>query len=262
MFSLSNDVSYFSNDSTENLSYMEEYEKLKSMLNLKNDLYFFDPIKYSFCKDKVMEMNQFTLADYMDLTDIDIESGCLDRVNKDLTNYTEQFDKINDDILSKQLGNVVFKPAMEIDELIKSFKEILLDNNIDKIFISSGSIHAMRYSLVFETFSQDELEAVKKHLAKTDITIIYGPFALLDEDGHNKFIKLLFELEGNVFSLKIDKDTNNYRNHFIYTHSNIERDKYHSIIFETAHREYLTRRNLIEIKSKKIIYMILFLVLF
>lgn len=244
---LNNTIPYFSEVPDTNDIYFSEYEKIKFDLKINNDLYFFSPYEYNSYQNEVMRMNQFTLADYMDLIDIDKDSGFFTRVSEDLSNYTKNLNNINKNILLKNSDNISFHPAMEIDELIKSFKDILLNTDIIKMFISSGSIHAMRYSLVFDIFDRDELEIVKKHLKNMEITIIYGPFALLWEDNSNNFIKLLFELKCN-FNLMLDT-TNNYRNHFIYTFN--KDSKCHSIIFETAHREYLVRRNIIEVRSNK-----------
>ena len=245
-FKLDKNIKYFSSDSNINNSYLEDYNKLKNNMGIDYDLYFFDPNKFK-CKSEAENLNQFTLADYMDLVYIDKISKYSKKTNDDLLKYTINMDSICNYILLNNSNNVNFKPAIEINELIKNFKNVLLDTSITDIFISSGSMHAMRYSWAFETFNEDDLSKIEQNLKNTNLTIIYGPFSLLEEDESNHFIKFLFDKKIN-FSLKRD-DSKDYRNHFFYT---INKNKEYCIVFETAHREYLIRRNIIELKSSNI----------
>ena len=88
---LNNTIPYFSEVPDTNDIYFSEYEKIKFDLKINNDLYFFSPYEYNSYQNEVMRMNQFTLADYMDLIDIDKDSGFFTRVSEDLSNYTENF---------------------------------------------------------------------------------------------------------------------------------------------------------------------------
>lgn len=242
MSKLSNNIKYFSHIEEENNYFSEEYEKVREKLNLKNeDLFFFSPDDYEGKEEDIRKMNKFTLADYMDLIDIDCSSGYKVNTKKDLINYSCSISDINDNILKANSDNVSFSPAVNLNNLIENFTKVLFDKEIDEILISSGSIHAMRYSFPFSSFSDEDKEKIKENLKNTKIEIIYGPFALLEENESNQFIKFLFDSKLNL-ELKRD-NSDKYRMHFFYTRKNNN----HNFIFETAHREYLIRRNIIEL---------------
>ena len=104
----------------------------------------------------------------------------------------------------------------------------------------------MKYSLVFDILNKEEKEKIKQNLQNRKITIIYGPFALLEDDNNNRFIKFLFEELDNRDNIFIQRDNNNEykRIHFSYKKY---KDCKQTITIETPHREYFMRRNYIEL---------------
>ena len=252
MFSLMQGINYFDKDEALNKECLEEYSKIKKSDSLSesnnNDLLFFNPEEFDFEKrEEIYSMNQYMLADYMDILYLDEKSN-KEEINKTVEyfeNYATIFNSLFENSSIKK-ENIGFKYAQKINKLIENFKSDLLNSDITEMYISSGSVHAMKYSLVFDILTEEEKEKIKRNLQNRKITIIYGPFALLEDDNNNKFIKFLFEELDNRDNIFIQRDNNKEykRIHFSYKKY---KDGKQTIIIETPHREYLMRRNYIEL---------------
>lgn len=249
MFSLGKGINYFDEDEALNNEYFKEYLTIKesdslSKNNNNEDLFFFNPEEFG-KREKVYSMNQYMLADYMDILYLDEKSN-KEEINKTVayfSKYANIFNSLLKDSSIKE--NINFKYGQKINNLIENFKSDLLNSDIDEMYISSGSVHAMKYSLIFDILTEKEKEEIKQNLQNRKITIIYGPFALLEDDNNNRFIKFLFEeLDNNNISIQRDNNNEYKRIHFSYK-------KYkncgQTITIETPHREYLMRRNYIEL---------------
>lgn len=250
MFSLGKGINYFDEDEALNNEYFKEYLTIKesdslSKNNNNEDLFFFNPEEFG-KTEKVYSMNQYMLADYMDILYLDEKSN-KEEINKTVayfSKYANIFNSLLKDSSIKE--NINFKYCQKINKLIENFKFDLLNSDIDEMYISSGSVHAMKYSLIFDILTEKEKEEIKQNLQNRKITIIYGPFALLEDDNNNRFIKFLFEeLDNNNISIQRDNNNEYKRIHFSY--KKYKKDGKQTITIETPHREYLMRRNYIEL---------------
>lgn len=252
MFSLGQGINYFDKDEVLDNEYFKEYLTIKNSDSLsKNsnneDLFFFNPEEFG-KMEKVYSMNQYMLADYMDILYLDEKSNKKE-INKTVS-YFEKYENIFNSLLkdSSIKESINFKYGQKINKLIENFKSDLLNSDIDEMYISSGSVHAMKYSLVFDILTKEEKEKIKQNLKNRKITIIYGPFALLEDDNNNRFIKFLFEeLDNDNISIQRDNNNEYKRIHFSYKKY---KDGRQTITIETPHREYLMRRNYIELDIK------------
>ena len=253
MFNLELNTKYFDKSEDLNKEYLKEYLKIKKSDSLSRnndvkDLFFFNPEKFGEeNREEIYSMNQYMLADYMDILYLDEKSN-REELNKTIEyfkNYTTIFNSLFENSSIKK-ESISFKYAQKINKLIENFKFDLLNSDITEMYISSGSVHAMKYSLVFDILNKEEKEKIKQNLQNRKITIIYGPFALLEDDNNNRFIKFLFEELDNRDNIFIQRDNNNEykRIHFSYKKY---KDCKQTITIETPHREYFMRRNYIEL---------------
>lgn len=250
MFNLELNTKYFDKSEDLNKEYLKEYLKIKKSDSLSRnndikDLFFFNPEKFGEeNREEIYSMNQYMLADYMDILYLDEKSN-REELNKTIEyfkNYTTIFNSLFENSSIKK-ESISFKYGQKINKLIENFKFDLLNSDITEMYISSGSVHAMKYSLVFDILTEEE--KIKQNLQNRKITIIYGPFALLEDD-NNRFIKFLFEELDKKDNIFIRRDNNDKyeRIHFSYKKY---KDGKQTITIETPHREYLMRRNYIEL---------------
>lgn len=251
MFNLELNTKYFDKSEDLNKEYLKEYLKIKKSDSLSRnndikDLFFFNPEKFGEeNREEIYSMNQYMLADYMDILYLDEKSN-REELNKTIEyfkNYTTIFNSLFENSSIKK-ESISFKYGQKINKLIENFKFDLLNSDITEMYISSGSVHAMKYSLVFDILTEEE--KIKQNLQNRKITIIYGPFALLEDDNNNRFIKFLFEELDKKDNIFIRRDNNDKyeRIHFSYKKY---KDGKQTITIETPHREYLMRRNYIEL---------------
>ena len=253
MFSLRQGINYFDKNEALNKECLEEYLKIKKSDSLSRnndikDLFFFNPEKFGEDnREEIYSMNQYMLADYMDILYLDEKSN-KEEINKTVKyfeNYASIFNSLFENSSIKK-ESISFKYAQKINKLIKNFKYDLLNSDITEMYISSGSVHAMKYSLVFDILTEEEKEKIKQNLQNIKITIIYGPFALLEDDNNNRFIKFLFEELDKKDNIFIRRDNNDKYERIHFSYKKYKNGK-QIITIETPHREYLMRRNYIEL---------------
>ncbi|MBW5382728.1 hypothetical protein, partial [Brachyspira pilosicoli] len=241
------EILYFDKSKDKNDEYSFKYKSWKNDFKLK-DLFLFNPNNFNE-KDaeNIYEINKNIFNSALEISVINELNTDINPTNDTediITNYNKIFtDLDNNKVFDKD--RITFLPNRNIDELISLLKKDLLDDSIDEMIISSGSVHPMRYSKAVDLIIKDGKEDIlDKNMQNINWKIVYGPLVLLDDDGNNKFIKKLFDIKGN-FSLFYDKSKYN-RNHFIYKK---HKDNKEEFIAETIHKECIINRNMILLKG-------------
>lgn len=257
---MASEIKYFSNKKGEEEKYLRIYKDWWESLDKKNidndedtSLFFFDPTKFSGTTiEDIQRMNIYILSDISDSFDIDVKYGIgnYDKFINDAVNYSSTFRKIFKKFNDGK-NEIKFYYGVEIDDLRKRLKYNLFNENIEYMFFNSGSVHPLRYcNLIEELVKNGEWDNIKDKLPK-NMYILYGPF-LLSYNSEHSFLKKMFEAykenykkDNLVVEIDETKTENYFRNHCVcFYDKNTDTT---TIELETLHREYLLRRNVIDI---------------